>query len=353
MFQPDYRNILNSAKNMEARRLPLYEHSVSYKKIGEIYGVDLLSLMQGDDRDIHEFFRYYCGFFKEHGYDVVPFEWRVCGPDGIMPGGGALDDSRVNPAIQTEEDFRNYPWKEIPEYFFDRFSRYYRALRDEMPAGMRAVGGVGNGIFECVQDAVGYQNLCYMSVDDEEMYAGIFDSVGNMLLQIWERFMREFGDIYCVLRCGDDLGYKSNSLLSVSDLREHVFPKYKKLVDLIHSYHKPFLFHSCGNIFNLMDDLIEVVGIDAKHSNEDQIAPFPVWVEKYGHRIGNFGGLDVNAVCSYSKPELVEYTKDIIQKCQGHGGFAIGTGNSIPDYVPTENYLTMIEVVRELRGDFK
>ena len=37
-------------------------------------------------------------------------------------------------------------------------------------------------------------------------------------------------------------------------------------------------------------------------------------------------------------------------RCQGHGGFAIGTGNSIPDYVPAESYLNMVEIIREYRG---
>ena len=49
MFEPDYRNILDSAKNIEARRLPLYEHIVSYDKIAEIENVDLMSLYEGDE----------------------------------------------------------------------------------------------------------------------------------------------------------------------------------------------------------------------------------------------------------------------------------------------------------------
>ena len=100
-----------------------------------------------------------------------------------------------------------------------------------------------------------------------------------------------------------------------------------------------------------MDDLIDKVGINAKHSNEDQIARFPEWVERYGDRIGNFGGIDVDVVCNASKQEMKEYIHDVIRKCKGHGGFAFGTGNSIPDYVPAENYLNMIEIVREYRGE--
>jgi hypothetical protein len=38
---------------------------------------------------------------------------------------------------------------------------------------MKCIGGPGNGIFECVQDIVGYTNLCYIAVDDPDLY-GMF-----------------------------------------------------------------------------------------------------------------------------------------------------------------------------------
>ena len=47
-----------------------------------------------------------------------------------------------------------------------RHTRYFEPLGEQMPPGMKAVGGVGFGLFECVQDLVGYTGLCYMSVDD-------------------------------------------------------------------------------------------------------------------------------------------------------------------------------------------
>ena len=130
-----------------------------------------------------------------------------------------------------------------------------------------------------------------------------------------------------------------------------ILPQYKKVVSLVHRAGKPFLLHSCGNIFEIMEPLISEVGIDAKHSNEDQIAPFPVWVEKYGSRIGNFGGIDTDAVCRLSEEEIREYVSDIFRRCRGHGGFAFGTGNSIPDYVPVDKYISMIQAARTCRKE--
>lgn len=128
-----------------------------------------------------------------------------------------------------------------------------------------------------------------------------------------------------------------------------MIPQYRKLADLIHSTGKPFLFHSCGNIFTIMDDVIDGAKIDAKHSNEDSIVTFDIWVKKYGDRIGNFGGIDVDALCRLPEAEMHTYIQNLINKCIGHGGFAFGTGNSVPDYVPVDQYLIMNKIVREIR----
>jgi uroporphyrinogen decarboxylase len=98
-----------------------------------------------------------------------------------------------------------------------------------------------------------------------------------------------------------------------------------------------------------MEDIINVAKINAKHSNEDQIAPFSVWVERYGDRIGNFGGVDADVLCRTDKQQLKEYITDLLYSVGNEKGIAIGTGNSVPDYVPTENYINMIETVREYR----
>ena len=102
-----------------------------------------------------------------------------------------------------------------------------------------------------------------------------------------------------------------------------------------------------------MEDFIGGAGINAKHSNEDVIAPFSLWVETYGGRIGNFGGVDTDHLCTKSETEIREIVRELYPFSKGHGGFALGSGNSIPNYVPAESYLAMVNAARELRGDYK
>ena len=99
-----------------------------------------------------------------------------------------------------------------------------------------------------------------------------------------------------------------------------------------------------------MDDVI-ALGIGAKHSNEDAIAPFDEWIERYGDRIGLLGGIDVDILCQNTPDVIVD---DVFEKGtrfrQAANGYALGSGNSIPDYVPVEGYMAMIEAAQMIRA---
>ena len=345
-FTPDYRHVVDAAENRRPKRVPLYEHGISLSKITEITGDDFAYLLNGGLTDKTEFFTRYARFYKSVGCDAVVFESCVT---GILPGAGALGGHKKG-VIQTRGDFGRYPWDELPSLYKNRFYDTFTALAEAMPPGMKAVGGVGNGVFECVQDLVGYEDLCCMLSDDPDLFAGLFEKMGDTLYTIWTAFLARFGDVFCVPRFGDDLGFRTQTLLSPDTVKKHVIPQYKKIIDLVHSYDKPFLLHSCGCIFAVMDDFIEA-GVDAKHSNEDQIAPFPVWMDMYGDKMAFFGGLDTDMVCRADKKTIREYSLEVLNKCAGRNGFAFGTGNAIADYVPADNWLTMVETAREFRGE--
>jgi len=347
-FTPDYNNIVLAARNQAAPRMPLYEHIIGARMMTDILGANPYEKKDSSDPTVRrEGFAEYWKFWRMMGYDTASYE---CCISGIFPGGGALG-AHVKGAIQNRADFERYPWDDLPDMFFEHSAPYFRALAETCPEGMKAIGGVGNGVFECVQDLVGYIDLCFMREDDPELYADLFRRVGDIQVQIWQRFLKEYADAFCVLRFGDDLGFNSSTLLSAGDIREHILPQYRRITDLVHATDKPFLLHSCGNLFGVMDDVMEMANIDAKHSNEDCIGHFSVWVDRYGDKIGNFGGIDTDVLCRQSPEYIREYILDCLGKVAGKGGIAFASGNSIPDYVPTEGYLAMVETIREWRGD--
>jgi uroporphyrinogen decarboxylase len=345
VFVPDYNNVVNAALNKTSARIPLYEHIVSPVIMEKLTGKNFAALADGGYSDKLEFFRHYNRFFPDSGYDTVSFE---CVATGVMPGSGSLYGHKEG-VIQNRADFDKYPWDSIPDLYFKTNSDLFRAFGETLPPGTLGIGGVGNGVFECVQDITGFETLCYIKADDEELYRGLFAKAGDMLAAIWERFLKEFGGLFCVCRFGDDLGFKSNTLLDACDIRSLIIPQYRRVIGLIHKAGKPFLLHSCGCIFSVMDDLI-AAGIDAKHSNEDEISPYSRWILEYGSRIGNFGGLDTNVLCDSSQVDVEAYTSEVFALCKAKGhGVAIGSGNSIPGYVSPDRYSLMLETVQKLR----
>lgn len=101
----------------------------------------------------------------------------------------------------------------------------------------------------------------------------------------------------------------------------------------------------------IMDEVI-ALGINAKHSNEDAIAPFERWIEDYGNRIGLLGGIDLDILCQKTPEEIYETVLERGRRFRALAqGFALGSGNSIPDYVPVEGYLAMVRAGQALRAE--
>lgn len=345
-WQPDYRHFEQVMRNRRPARLPLYEHMVNPGSMDQITGRPFAALARGDEADRREYLRRYCEFYREMTYDTVSIE---CGVNGILPGGGALLGERPGP-VQNRADFAAYPWDDLPRIYRERAYPAFDRLRTVMPPGMKAVGGVGNGIFEISEDLVGFQWLCFMQADDPELFADLYGKIGDLLLAIWNDFLPRYGDLFVACRIGDDLGYKTGTLLAPDTVRRLVIPQYRRLVAAVHGAGKPYLQHSCGCIFEVMDDWI-ATGIDAKHSNEDAIAPFDEWIARYGDRIALVGGIDTDRLCRMPPAEIVAFTVEHGTRYRRQArGFALGSGNSIPDYVPTAGYLAMIEGVQRIRA---
>lgn len=347
-FQPNYKNILDVAFNRRPERLPLYEHIISPDIMGQIMNADFADLEYGDESDVKEFFRYYCKFFKKMTYDTVSYEVPII---AILPAAGAGILGKEPGPIQNRKDFEALDWDGLVEKYIQYADKKFEALGNAMPEGMKAIGGVAHGVFEISEDLVGLEYLAYMQIDDPELFADIYTKIGDLMVAIWKWFLQRHGRHYVICRFGDDLGFRSGTLTSPSVIREHIIPQYKRIIGLIKENGYPFLWHSCGCIFEIMEDVI-ALGISAKHSNEDAIAPFDKWIELYANRIALFGGIDVNLLC-LETPDVIQKTVyENGRRFRTHAnGFALGSGNSIPDYIPVDGYLAMIEGAKKIRRE--
>ena len=344
--ESNYRYFLEAMQNKKPERMPIYEHHIDAGFIEKATGRTMTALLEGNTQEKKQFFRHYVDFWQNCGYDIVTFERGI---PLACPGSGCLRE-HAEPVLRTQEDVDAYPWDKIEDWYFEQNAEYFELFAEEVLKrdNIRGVGGPGYGIFETVQDLVSYMELCYLIYDEPEMVESVFSHVTELYVKIWSRFLRDYAAPYCVCRMGDDLGFKSQTLLPHDVIRKNIIPGYKKIVDLVHATGRPFILHSCGKIFDVMEDIL-ATGIDAKHSNEDDIAPFHEWVVRYGDRICNLGGIDMNILCLDTPEEIKRKVRATIEENIDFGGFGLGCGNSIPDYIPVEGFYAMNEAANEFR----
>ncbi|NLW86163.1 MAG: uroporphyrinogen-III decarboxylase-like protein, partial [Planctomycetes bacterium] len=208
------------------------------------------------------------------------------------------------------------------------------------PKGSKFIVWGPGGVLENAIALVGYQNLCMMTMDDPELTRDLFDAIGSRLLKYYEISL-QFDSVGAIIS-NDDWGFKTQPMLAPADLRKYVFPWHKRMVEAAHSAGKPAILHSCGNFDEIMDDVIDNIGYDGKHSYEDAILPVEESYERWGGRIAILGGLDLDFVCRSKPEEIRKRSEAMLKRTSQRGGYALGTGNSVPEYVPQENYFAMI-----------
>jgi len=256
-------------------------------------------------------------------------------PEGVD---SLTEGSEANVVIRNMEDYEAYPW---PDESTPLDFRHFETVSNLLPDGAKIVGGVCMGPYEWASRMMGVIGLSYLLMDCPEVVELVFERIGRL----GESAVRQIADMESVgaLRQGDDLGFRTSTFLSPDLLRRFVFPIYTDMVAEAHRLDKPFVLHSCGNLQEVYDDLIDGCKIDAKHSFEDAILPVGDFKKQYGDRVTALGGLDVDTVCRSSEADLRAYTRKHIEDCFHDGYWTLGTGNSLTDYMPVENYLIVLD----------
>lgn len=245
--------------------------------------------------------------------------------------------------MTTRAEFEAYPWPD-PE---KADTSILDSLLLTMPEGMKLMVHTPDGLLENVIKLMGYEHLCYTLVDDPDLARDVFDAVGARLLQYYERFAPHDAIGACIVN--DDWGFKTQTMLSTQQMRRYVFPWQKAFVHAIHHAGKPAILHSCGHFERIIDDIIDDMAFDARHSYEDAIMPVEQAYERYHTRIAILGGIDVDFMVRAQPDDIYKRAKALLTQTSQSGGYALGTGNSVPDYIPDDNYFAMTTAALELR----
>jgi uroporphyrinogen decarboxylase len=258
-------------------------------------------------------------------------------------GGRTYTDEHCGPITDWEE-FESYPWPD-PEKVSTESLEW---LSENLPDDMCIVGSGGFGHFaELLTWLMGYETLCFALYDQRDLVEAIAERLIETYRVVLSKILAfERAEI---IWGSDDMGFRTGTLIGPDDAREFFLPGHKLMAQMSHDAGRPYLLHSCGNLESIMEDLIEDVKIDARHSFEDVIEPVTEAYEKNGDRIAMLGGIDVDFLCRANERQVRERVRRTLAQCMPGGGYVLGSGNSVANYVPVDNFLAMLDEGRRFQ----
>jgi uroporphyrinogen decarboxylase len=146
---------------------------------------------------------------------------------------------------------------------------------------------------------------------------------------------------------GSDLAFNTNTLMSPAQFDEFIAPYLKELVDIVHEKGKKAIKHSDGNIWPILDSLIDI-GFDGIHPVQPQCMDLKEVKGHCGDRVCLLGNIDcIDLLPSGTEAEVEQAVKYAINIAAPGGGYILSSSNSIhPDCKP-ENYIAMVKAVHK------
>ncbi len=199
-----------------------------------------------------------------------------------------------------------------------------------------------------------HQRLAYLR-GIQNLLCDFYDAPGELrtvmdrlldLYRVWARRTAQAGGDG--VWGGDDLGTQLSLFMSPQTFRDLYLPYYRALGEMLHEHGLDFWLHTCGNVAELMDDLIEC-GVDVIHPIQAGTMDDAGIAGRYGGRVCFWIGMDVQQVIPFGTPEQVRahVRRRIRAFHRPQGGLMLAAGNAILPDTPIVNLRAYLETLCE------
>jgi len=246
----------------------------------------------------------------------------------------------VRGTIHGPEDFENFSPPDPHDY--DRLEPLRKVIKVNK-AELAVVGGIHDA-FEIPSMMRSMENFLLDYYKNPTFAKKIVETSTEYNIELAKAMIDLGAD---AIMSGDDYAYNQGPMMSPKHFKEFVVPYLKKIVDVVHRRGIPFLKHTDGYLWPILDDLVNT-GIDALHPIDPKAKMSLKDVkEKYGDALSVMGNVDVTYVLPLGTvEETVGDVKRCIKEAAGGGGYVLSSSNSIHDAVKVKNFKAMIRAAR-------
>ena len=255
--------------------------------------------------------------------------------------------------IKDVSEINEYNWPESDWWDHSQMEKEIMQINSNREYWIRTdpSGDNRGGIFEVAWAMRGMEPFLMDMVENSEIAFAILNKITEIHVQNITNTLEKVGNLIDMVCTYDDLGTQKGMMFSPETYRKFIKPCHAKLNRAIKKYNVKIMYHSCGSILPIIQDLIEI-GVDILNPLQIRAKDMDpeLLKERFGTRLCFNGGIDIQQILPFGTKEEVEKA---VTKCINilgrNGGYIIGPAHAIQADTPCQNIVAMYDLAQNYK----
>jgi uroporphyrinogen decarboxylase len=246
--------------------------------------------------------------------------------------------------INTINGLNKFPWPKVDDWDYSRICEEMELKKD------KALWSRSRGCFQTAQFMRGIDTFLVDLVLNPLYACNILDNIMDFVIQDVICTLEAGNGLYTFVEYNDDVAAQRSMLISPDMWRDIIKPRMITFCDIVHSYGVKVKYHSCGSIYSIIPDLIEI-GVDILNPIQplaENMDPFKLKRE-FGDFICFHGAVDIqDLLINANEQEVKSQIKKLIEIMGDKGGYILAGSHTIQADAKTGNIIALVETAKEM-----